>query len=298
MFATVTNKAGSVLKENRGVVNFKNYVTSEAHKVRMKTFPKRLQIPRSQWFQHKNWPGRMHMPPYHVHFRQDMQDAIKTVVRSFQTPSLASRQQSIKSALRIFQSGMRSLTGHVGLEERAVFPMMVRANPDVNLDFLWEDHKELHEGVDRVVRQMRQLIHSLTSAKEEKTDKDPTASTASGDLRSLPIPYLKAMLEAANVSYKHCTEVGDLQSLLAKHEAEVVQEMKAALRLSAISTKTCVTKADVALLYVRRVHQCQGVAVARSLKALLEFDQALLTHLGEEEETVVPMELQDKQLRH
>lgn len=298
MFTGVTNKAASVLKENRGVANFTEYVTSDAHKARIKTFPERLKIPRNQWFNHKNWHGRIHMPNYHVHFRQDNQASIRAAVRSFQAPSLAGRRQNMESALRIFQSNMRSLSGHVGLEERMVFPMMVRANPEVNLDFLWEDHKSLHKAADQVVREMRQHIRVLASAAEKKTVKDPTVSTASDDLRSLPVPQLKVMLEVAGVSHAHCVEVGDLRSLLTDHEVEAVREMKAALRLSAVSTNACVNKADLAQLFMQRVHQYHGVASACCLKALLEFDVELLSHLGEEEETVVPMELQGRPLHH
>ena len=45
MFSSVVNKAASVLKENRHVVNFTNYVTSDEHKKRLKTLPVRVVNP-------------------------------------------------------------------------------------------------------------------------------------------------------------------------------------------------------------------------------------------------------------
>lgn len=295
MFSNITTKATRVLNENRHVVNYINYVTSDEHKKRMKTMPKRLQIPRDKWFTHKYWHGRIHMPNYHVHFRQDMQEAVKAIVRSFQTASLASRRQNMEHALRTFRLNLRSLNGHVGIEERSVFPMMVAANPDVDLKFLWEDHKELHNTADKVVHLLQQHIRLMSAAKESKSDPNSTASSPSGKLSSLPVRYLKSMLDAAAVTHMHCVEADDLRALVDKHESAAMTEMKAALRLAAVSTKECLSKADVARLYMRRVRDCQGEGGARVLEAVLEFDTELLTHLGEEEETVVPMELQDRQ---
>ena len=42
MFSHVTNKATSVLQDNRNVVNYSNYVTSDEHKKRMKILPVRV----------------------------------------------------------------------------------------------------------------------------------------------------------------------------------------------------------------------------------------------------------------
>jgi len=85
-----------------------------------------------------------------------------------------------------------------------------------------------------------------------------------------------------------------LRALVDKHESAAMTEMKAALRLAAVSTKKCLGKVDVAQLYMGRVRDCQGEGCVKVLGAVLGFDTELLTHLGEEEETVVPMELQDR----
>lgn len=295
MFSSVLKKAAIVLKENRHVLNYTNYVTSDTHKKRMKTLPKRLLISRDKWFNHKNWPGRMHMPSYHVHYREEVQEVIETIVQSFQMPSISGRRQCMESALRFFQSSMQGLSGHVRIEESWYFHLLIRANPDVDLKFLWHDHKDLHEDVDNVIDQLRQHIRLLKSAQETKSE-DSAAAKAS-DITSLPVPYLKAMLEAAAVVHDHCVDAGELQALVTKHKAEVIKEMKAALRLAAISMKAGASHADLARLYVRRVHRCQGLGGARVLKAMIGFDRHLNTHLGEEEELVVPMELQDKRLQ-
>lgn len=296
MFSTITKKAANVLADNRQLVDYRNYVTSDAHKNRMKHLPKRLQIPRDKWFNHRNWQGRIHMPNYHVHFREDMQEAVKAVVRSFQARSLADRRRNVAYALQTLRGVLRSLSGHVSIEERRVFPAMVRANPDVDLKFLWEDHKELHETADEVVEIMQQYVKALTAAKESNNDTDSTQKSTSFKLSALDASDLRPLLEAAAVPHKHCVEVEKLRALLAKHESEVMKEAKAALRLAGVSTQECLGKGDIARLYLREVCQRHGAGGARVLKALLLFDTVLLTHLGEEEETVVPMELQERPL--
>ena len=39
MFSTITTNAANVLADNRQLVDYRNYVTSEAHKNRMKRLP-------------------------------------------------------------------------------------------------------------------------------------------------------------------------------------------------------------------------------------------------------------------
>ena len=141
---------------------------------------------------------------------------------------------------------------------------------------------------------MQQHIRALRASKEGSSKATPESGP--DNLIALPVPFLKAMLEAASVPHTQCVTREDLSALVTAHEASVLKEMKAALRLAAASTKSCVSKGDVARLYMRRVHQCQGVAGAKVLKSVLGFDDELLTHLGEEEETVVPMELQDRRI--
>jgi len=173
---------------------------------------------------------------------------------------------------------------------------MAGANQDVDLKFLWEDHKELHETADEVVEVMQQHVKALAAAKENNNDADSTDTLTSAKLSALNVSDVKALLVAAAVPHKHCVEMEELRALLAKREAEVMTETKAALRLAGVSTKGCLSKGDIARLYLREVCQRQGVGGARVLKKLLQFDTELLTHLGEEEETVVPMELQERRI--
>ena len=160
----------------------------------------------------------------------------------------------------------------------------------------WEDHEELHETADEVVELMQQHAKALAAAKESNNDANSTQTSTSVKLSALNASDLRALLEAAAVPHKQCVEVEKLRALLAKHESEVMKEAKAALRLAGVSTKECLSKGDIARLYLREVCRCHGAGGARVLKALLQFDTLLLTHLGEEEETVVPMELQERRL--
>ena len=66
-----------LLNAPRGDVNYTLYTTSDAHRTRMQDLPESLKIPREQWFTHRNWRGRTQMPPYHVHFREEMQQVCR-----------------------------------------------------------------------------------------------------------------------------------------------------------------------------------------------------------------------------
>ena len=73
-----------ILKQRRNVLNFSEYTVSQAHEKRMAEFAKAAPqvfdnaeiTPRSKWFNHPNYRRNSQMPPFHVHFRQEMQSVL------------------------------------------------------------------------------------------------------------------------------------------------------------------------------------------------------------------------------
>ena len=67
--STLEQRVQTVLKDNRGVVMYTNYRTSEEHRTRIAAFPGEFRVPREQWMSHKNWRRGMQMPNFHIGFR-------------------------------------------------------------------------------------------------------------------------------------------------------------------------------------------------------------------------------------
>ena len=68
------------------------------------------------------------MPPYHVHFREEMQELIKLLLMWYN----AEREppvQYLQAGQRVFRSCMGGLRGHVSIEEHHVFPELQSAHP-------------------------------------------------------------------------------------------------------------------------------------------------------------------------
>jgi len=151
-----------ILGEDRGVVLFSNYTPSRQHMDRMEHLQRQLPrmfdnpdlTPRTKWLSHRNWHRHPQMPPYHVHFRQEMQDAMRFLHQAHaERSALAARQ-----ALRMFQGCMRGLNGHVSIEEYAVFPQFQERYPNVDMKFLYEDHQHLHQAEEITKKALSQLV--------------------------------------------------------------------------------------------------------------------------------------------
>ena len=62
---------------------------------------------------------------------------------------------------------MRGLNGHVSIEEYACFPLYQQVYPAVKLDFLVDDHKELHRAEEHVVKTLRNLQNDAGGKDDE-----------------------------------------------------------------------------------------------------------------------------------
>eukprot|EP00957_Ditylum_brightwellii_P159615 12150230-Ditylum_brightwellii.AAC.1 len=146
------------------------------------------------------------MPPYHIHYREEMQKVVKYVLDAYNTTHPTFLLEKVKHAENCYRGSMRGLHGHVQIEEYACFPLYQRVFPEVDIAFLWEDHEELHTSEEKVYDAFRKVTSS------------------------------------------------DDDSVVSREELMVL------------------------------------------MKVIVDFDDQLMTHLGEEEEVVVPMSLTEKQI--
>jgi hypothetical protein len=149
-------KLGEILSQDRHVVDYRSYETSEEHRLRISTRPSRMNIDREDWFKHPNYSSRPQMPPYHVHFREEMQLVLSLLLSWFQNSS----SQTFNKAFRVFRDSMEGLHGHVRIEERAFFPQIQAAHPAFDLGFLYQDHQILHNAEDNLKRKFEKVAKS------------------------------------------------------------------------------------------------------------------------------------------
>lgn len=201
-----------ILSQERLVLNFEHYTVSEEHTKRMTELAKQVPTlyanpeitPRSKWFQHPRFHENSQMPPFHVHFRQEMKECLNYLYEAYSNEDNDAQHKHLLRAYRTFSGSMRGLNGHVSIEEYACFPLYRDCFPQVNIDFLYHDHKSLKDAE-------RKTMHQL---------------------------------EALGASQQDITK--------------------------------------------EEIMQC--------LQQLLDFDDQLMAHLGEEEEVVVPMSLTDQEI--
>jgi hypothetical protein len=142
------SKLEQLLLEDRHVINYRSYQTSEEHQSRISTRPQRMNIDRERWFKHPNYSSRQQMPPYHVHFREEMQFVLSLLISWFR--NLTTRD--LNKAYRVFCDSMEGLHGHVQIEERYFFPQLQSSHPDFDLTFLYQDHQRLHSAEENLKR--------------------------------------------------------------------------------------------------------------------------------------------------
>lgn len=226
--ARVARRLKAVLGQDRGVVDYRNYNVCDAHRKRVANLPAHLKVPRERWFtRNSSWSRNSRgpvMPMYHVHFREESQECLRLLFLAYREAASASdgtKEERGKAtakaakyfhrAQRAFDGCTRGLGGHVSIEERHYFPQYQARYPDVDMSFLWSDHKDLHETETRVRGLFRQHGRSMV----------PKSSSSSSK---------------------------------SKNEGE-------------------------------------AQAILTLVDACLDFDTQLINHLGEEEEVIVPMEL-------
>lgn len=163
-----------ILGQDRGVLNYESYIPSGRHVKRLKELRKVAPdlydnpsiTPRSKWFQHPMYRMNAQMPPFHVHFREELQMTLQYLYESLKI--LASNEnidhekvlQRVQSARNCFHSCMRGLNGHVRIEEYACFPIYQQTFPNVDLKCLWEDHEELHQAELGVGKAFDNFLHN------------------------------------------------------------------------------------------------------------------------------------------
>lgn len=163
-----------VLGEDRGVMNYIQYTPSSEHVQRMKDFAKAEPsvfdnpkiTPRETWFTNPIFSRSTQMPPYHIHFRREMQEAVRYLYETYAAKTPKSQSRAARNAQHFVQGCLSGLHGHVGIEEHRVFPMMQRRHPKVDLQFLFEDHQRLDREERELTRELNQLVRSTNSSQD------------------------------------------------------------------------------------------------------------------------------------
>ena len=239
----IRQRVKTVLDQDRQVLNFEHYRTSVAHQQRLTALTRMAPelydnpdiTPRAKWFSHPMYRRNSQMPPFHVHFRQEMQHVVSCLWDALSSSSSSSsqqqqelRQKHVRRASQIFQGSMRGLHGHVSIEEYACFPVYQQTFPRVNLSFLVDDHKELHRAEQHVKQILSQLHDSLSTSNGGNVQDYNTNNNGTNH-------------------HHDDDDDGDSDKLL-----------------------------------------------YTALEVVLDYDEQLMAHLGEEEEIVVPLSLTEK----
>jgi iron-sulfur cluster repair protein YtfE (RIC family) len=165
----------SILSQDRdNVINFEHYTPSPEHQERMQRLAKLAPnlyenpslTPRSKWFSHPMWHRNSQMPPYHVHFRHELQDVTRYLYEAYSASAPKPQSRALRNAHSQFTGSMRGLNGHVSIEEYACFPMYQKTFPAVDITFLYQDHKELHRSEKKVENILASLIAQNPSLTE------------------------------------------------------------------------------------------------------------------------------------
>ena len=158
--------------------------------------------PRSKWFNHPRWHQNSQMPPFHVHFRVELQSVIQSLHRAYQMVTKGDdntkmAKQMIQSASSTFRGSMSGLNGHVRIEEYACFPLYKENFPKADISFLYKDHEHLHESEQDVYRAFDELLKgeatfnnedALLSALNRLLDFDAELIAHLGEEEELVVP--------------------------------------------------------------------------------------------------------------
>jgi hemerythrin-like domain-containing protein len=107
------------------------------------------------------------MPPFHIHFREEMQEAVRYLYEAYAGKSLKTQIRAARNAQNYVQGCLSGLHGHVGIEEHHIFPVMQRHHPKINLQFLFQDHQRLDRKERQLTRELNQLVRSATSSSSD-----------------------------------------------------------------------------------------------------------------------------------
>lgn len=193
-----------LLSQKRNDLNFKDYTVSERHAKRMQhlaeSVPEVYSNPsstyRSKWFDHPNYRRNSQMPMFHVHFRQEMQSVLWNLEKAHQLVCNGKDpQQSCKNAFWQFQSCMGGLNGHVSIEEYAWFPVFQNLFPEVDLQFLFEEHGRLHRTEGKVMQALQDLTEASSPTKKKKQQEQEQQQDEDHDLEELVVSCIQMALD-------------------------------------------------------------------------------------------------------
>lgn len=182
-----------VLSEDRerpARIEFSGYRSSAEHKQRLAMMPAHLRIPRSEWARHPKYAGRFQMPNFHHEFRQELQAVIAllwnvwsdtmvqgdTVEEKTSDSTLSDAVMKrikcapgsqLKHAMTWWKAYKARLTKHIGIEENWIFPSIRAHYPDLDLSFLFDDHRALELEEEQVGSALRKC--AAASANDTKT---------------------------------------------------------------------------------------------------------------------------------
>jgi hypothetical protein len=165
-----------VLAQDRGLLNFPHYTVSEAHRQRLDQLRRQAPnlydnpviSPRHTWFTHPRWHENSQMPPFHVHYRQEMQEVVRCLYEACKQEQQTTLKW-IRRATQIFRHSMQGLHGHVNIEEYACFPLYQREFPHIDFTFLYEDHKDLHDAEVTVYKALEDAATAASTSTARPT---------------------------------------------------------------------------------------------------------------------------------
>ena len=196
----IVERAQQVLSQDRGVLNFENYQPSQQHLHRMQYLAESVPelynnstiTPRSTWFSHPRYHQNSQMPPFHVHFRQEMQGVIHYLVKAYNGDPSKPPTDNIRRSHSTFVGSMRGLSGHVSIEEYACFPLYKETFPNVDLKCLYQEHNHLHELETAVKNSLADLLENPTkdvvSTLEVVLDYDDKLMAHLGEEEEIVVP--------------------------------------------------------------------------------------------------------------
>ena len=105
------------------------------------------------------------MVDYHVHYRTELQSAIKHLLRAIEK---GDEHKNLENSFSRFYGCIRGLGGHIQIEERRLFPKYIRMMgfPKDGIKFLDECHRELEKSERDLESEYRRLYS------QEKISKD------------------------------------------------------------------------------------------------------------------------------
>lgn len=111
------------------------------------------------------------MPPFHVHFRHELQIVVWSLSEAYNAAvdgsDMAKIRHFIHRADRMFQGSMCGLNGHVSIEEYACFPTYQSLYPHVPIQFLVEDHEHLHTTEAEVTHALPKISNKQNIGAED-----------------------------------------------------------------------------------------------------------------------------------